>query len=253
MSGALKASFKHFLSSLLIVGALGFFIIAVWYPWPYYELLNVSKLIFLMLVVDVVCGPLLTFIVWNSGKSRKEKNFDLSVIVLLQISAACYGLNTAANGRPVYLVYEVDRMIVVTASEIDYNELPKAEAHFQRLSWTGPRVIGTRAPANSDEKLKSIELSMAGLEPSLRPGWWQDYSKSVPDAISRSMAISDLKPSAMDSRAIFEKELGGLKHARDEIRWLPMVSSKGANWVVLINKNSGLPIGYINVNGFDLI
>ncbi|MFV1992657.1 MAG: hypothetical protein ACC635_02040 [Acidiferrobacterales bacterium] len=58
-----------------------------------------------MLFVDVVLGPLLTFIVFNYKKPRNKIIFDLSIIVVIQIGALIWGVNAIYNGRPVVIVY----------------------------------------------------------------------------------------------------------------------------------------------------
>jgi hypothetical protein len=60
----------------------------------------------LVLMVDLVLGPLLMMVVFNKAKPRKELLVDMGVIVLLQIAALCYGLYTVYQQRPVALVYD---------------------------------------------------------------------------------------------------------------------------------------------------
>ena len=57
----------------------------------------------LLVLVDVIVGPLLTFIVFKKGK--KSLKFDLGFIALLQIAALIYGSYTVYNGRPSTVVY----------------------------------------------------------------------------------------------------------------------------------------------------
>lgn len=252
MRHALNAGFKHFCVSLGVALVLWLWIVLVWYPWPYYSALHVVKLLLLMFAVDVVCGPILTMVVWNKKKQRRELFLDIGLIALIQILAASYGVVTAAHGRPVFLAYEVDRMKVVTASEIPQEDLHRAKPDFRTLSWTGPRVIGTRSPVSPDEKLRSIELSVEGLEPSLRPDWWQDYRLNVPQAISRARPIEEIRESGEKNALLLEKEMRKIDESGAQVGWVPMVSAKGSDWVVLINKISGDPVGYLNIDGFDL-
>ena len=64
--------------------------------------------------------------------------------------------------------FETDRFTVVSAAEIDRAQLPQALSQFHTLSWTGPRLVGTRL-ARSDEMLLDIDLSLQGMGPGTRP------------------------------------------------------------------------------------
>ena len=75
----------------LLAAALVF---GLWYPYPYREISGGRELFFIIVAVDVVMGPLLTFAVFNRKKPLKELKRDLGVIVLLQLAALGYGLWT---------------------------------------------------------------------------------------------------------------------------------------------------------------
>ena len=52
-------------------------VFGLWYPGPY-RLLAAAHLFVLLIGVDVVIGPLLTFAVSNRGKGRRAPARDLS-------------------------------------------------------------------------------------------------------------------------------------------------------------------------------
>ena len=98
----------------LVVGAL---LLLVWYPPPYFHAAGADQLVLLLVGVDLVLGPLLTLILFRSGK--KGLKFDLAMIAVLQTTALVYGLSVVLQSRPVFLVSAVDRFVLVSASEID--------------------------------------------------------------------------------------------------------------------------------------
>ena len=60
----------HLLVSALLAAALAAVIFRIWYPPPY-DALAGGRLLFLLLVgVDVVCGPLLTLLMYTRRKTR---------------------------------------------------------------------------------------------------------------------------------------------------------------------------------------
>ena len=61
----------------------------VWYPTPYFAIDGGWQVLRILAGVDVVLGPLLTFIVFKIGKPSLK--FDMSCIILMQIGALIYG------------------------------------------------------------------------------------------------------------------------------------------------------------------
>src|SRR5580704_316144 len=87
----LKAFSLHLLSSAtvltLVLGTLYF----GWYRWPGWYLTDVTRVVLVMVCVDVVLGPTLTLIIANKSKPRRELVRDIGIIVAVQLSALSYG------------------------------------------------------------------------------------------------------------------------------------------------------------------
>ena len=130
---ALKALGIHFVASCALALAAALVVFAYWIPESYWGLVRAPQLFLVLLAVDVVCGPLLTAILVNPAKSRRELWLDFSLVVLLQLGALAYGLHAIANVRPVAMVFEVDRFVAVSASQINTEDLAQAPADFQQL------------------------------------------------------------------------------------------------------------------------
>lgn len=248
---ALRASLIHFLISLVVALSAAFLVFSLWYPNPYRALLSVEHIFLLLIAIDVVCGPILTLIFWNPNKSKKELKNDLTVIAFLQIAALIYGISTIAAGRPVYSVYEVDRFRVVTATEVDSSALNSAINGLKNLPWSGPLIIGTRTPINSQELLNSIDLSLAGQEPSLRPNWWTPYEKVRETVKARMKPLPDLYSWHSErSRELIDNGIQSTGTSLEKLHYLPLVSHSSLDsWIVLLNQEAKI-VGYANVGGF---
>lgn len=134
MNTRLKAFLYHLLGSTIIAFFVIGLVFFVWYPSPLHSATGVTAIFLLLLIVDVVLGPLLTLLVFKPGK--KSLAFDLSVIILLQLSALTYGLYTVAEGRPAWLVFSVDRFELVRVNEIDNRNLANALPEYQKPAWS---------------------------------------------------------------------------------------------------------------------
>ena len=140
----MSSRLKFFLIHLAISFVIAFFVIGivffVWYPYPLAKAAGVTQLFLMMLTIDVIIGPLLGLIVYKQGK--KTLKMDLGVIILLQIAALCYGIYSIEQGRPVWLVYNVDNFQLIRKNEILEDGLQKALPQYQQTSWLKPQYVG---------------------------------------------------------------------------------------------------------------
>ncbi len=250
LNHAFKAAGVHLGLSFLVAGMAALLVFGLWYPFPYQELAGGRELFLLIIIVDLVCGPLLTLVLFNPLKPKKELVRDLSLVAAIQLAALVYGLYTVALARPLYMVFEVDRMKVVTAADIDTSELPKADARWRNLPWTGPKVIGLREPLNADEQLQSIDLSLQGVDSSARPHWWQDYDLTREQAIKKAKLVSALRIKYPAHNNLIQAAIQDSGQSENSLKWLPLTSFKTRDWIVFIDATSGLPKAYIALDGF---
>src|SRR4051812_36214776 len=134
-----RASGIHLLLSAAMAAAVLAFMLSVWYPGPLFEAAGGSHLIFILVAVDVTLGPLITLIIFKTGKPGLK--FDLAVIATLQVAALAYGMHTVYLARPVYLVFTKDRFDLVSAKDLDPADLGKAAPEFEHLPLGRPRYI----------------------------------------------------------------------------------------------------------------
>ena len=246
----IKAGALHLLASLLVATVLAYVVFGVWYPYPHRAMAGGTDLFLLVIAVDAVCGPLLTAVVFNPGKPRRELATDLSFIVLVQLGALAYGTHAVATLRPVALVFEADRMVSVAAGSIPQSELRNAPPEFASLSWTGPLLLGSRKPKDAAEQLRSIDMSLQGVEVSMRPSWWQPYAMSLPDIKARMKPLPPLYEALGESkRAILAAAVERSGHSKDQLFYLPLTSALVTDWIVLLDE-AGSIVDFAEVDGF---
>lgn len=255
---ALRAAFVHLLLSASLAVIVAALVFGMWFPAPFREMLASQQLFVLIVGVDVMCGPLLTLIVFNPAKSRGELRRDLALIGMIQLSALGYGVHALSYARPVALVYEVDRFRVVTFADLEESEASTAPAWAQPWSLAPLHTVGLRPVATNQEKIASVDASLQGVEPSQRPGWWQDYSLSVSRVLQRAHPIVQLRTRHPDQTALLAAELARAVRDRqpgetrnpEALLWMPLVSRRATDWVVLLDPTSARPRGYIHADGF---
>ena len=217
----------------LIVAALVFF---VWYPYPFRELTGSFGLFWLLIVVDVVCGPALTLVLANPRKKRPEVLLDFSLIILVQISALIYGMYTVYSARPVALVYQVDRLRVLTAAEIRMEELPQARPEYQSIPVFHMLHIAARAQNEQDDPVEVVDIAMQGYDIGQRPSWWISYEEAQQTMRIHAQPLSELaKRVGEDGRRELENAIKPSGLAIKDFRYLPLISAQQWEWTAILD------------------
>lgn len=193
---AARAGAVHFLASTAVVSIVAVLVFFIWYPYPYRDLAGGRQIFNLLMVVDLVCGPLLTMVLFDKAKPKGELLRDLFLVVLIQCSALGYGMVTVWKARPLFLVMEVDRFNVIAAPDL---QSPEASAELEKLSsslkpkfFGPPIVVAIRAPKNEAErKTVMLESIAGGRDYSRRPDFYVAYDgDSARQSLLRSKPLS---------------------------------------------------------------
>lgn len=223
--GRLKAALIHLAISFAVIGSIVLLVLWLWYPQALLRMSGTGRIIAILASVDIIAGPLLTFIVYRANKSSLR--FDLTVIALLQAGLLGYGLWTLAQGRPVYMVGAVDRIELVRAADIAPQDLAEAAPGYGHLSWTGPRWVGIHVEDTPQARAQALEDSLSGRDLPVRPSYYVPFDQVLPELKSRSRPLAELLPLLGEAeRRRVEAAVGRVEPA--PARYLPVNSPFGA-------------------------
>ncbi len=242
---------KHLGVSALIALGCAALVFGVWYPYPYSELASGRQLFVLLVTVDVIVGPLLSLVVYNPSKPRRELWRDLGIVFTLQFAALGYGLHSVAQARPVWLAFEGDRFRVVAMPDIDAADLANAKPGLEKLSWTGPKLLGVKLVEGTDpEYPKSIMLAMQGLHPAFRPQRWVEFEAQRHDVVKHAKSLDQLKQRLPEQSGLIEDVTRRLDADPGELAYLPLVAGNMSDWIVIVSKKDGTPKGFVPVDSW---
>lgn len=248
---AARLALMHLFMSVLVASAAAGLVFSLLYPSPWRQMLGISSIFGLVVIADVICGPLLTFVLSSPFKSRRERIVDLSLIVVIQLLALGYGLSSVYSARPVILAFEVDRLFLVTANEVQVELLPKAPGELRRLPHVGVTQVGLRQATSALEYLHSVELSIQGVTQAMRPNWWTLADDQLRSAMrKRAKPLNELIAKRPAEATKLTEAANRSGYGDDGLYYLPLTSSKESSWVALIN-NAGEFVGAAPVDGFD--
>jgi len=196
MSLRLQAFGLHLAGSAL---ALTLVLGAFWlgcYRWPGWYLAGVLHVVGIVVMVDLVLGPSLTLIVANPGKSRTELARDIAIIVAVQLIALGYGSVTLWQGRPLYYTFSVDRLELVQASDLRWDDIVAGRRENPALApwwYSLPRWIWAPLPDNPEEA-KKIVLGSAfgGTDVIQMPRYFRPWEQGLPELRERLVRLDEL-------------------------------------------------------------
>jgi hypothetical protein len=243
------ASGIHFFISVSIAGLAGILVFALWYPYPYSEISGGRQLFTLVVAVDVVLGPLMTLIIFNRAKPRRELLSDLTVVAMLQLAALGYGLWTVFVSRPVHLVFEYSRMTVVHAIDTTPDLLAKAPPGLQRLPLRGPTVVALRPFESPAEEFDATMAALNGAPLAARSDLWQPYVTATPRILKEAKPASDLHGHFPGQADLINQAIAATGRSVAGLRYLPLLDRHVA-WTVLLDAVTAEPLGFVPLDSF---
>lgn len=254
LKAAAKAALIHFSGGLVVAGLAAALIFGLWFPYPYYVISGGGTLFLLLCGVDVVCGPLLTLVLYSPTKESRKWLLDIGLILVVQLSALVYGLHSIALTRPVWLAFEGDRFRIVRATDLHSEYLSQAAPGFNTLSWMGPRLVTVRELDKTDPAfLESVQRSLQGDPPSFWPQRWVDYATRAGEVRRTLHPLGSLqnRPGYDALRREVQKKTNLFPSQQDAaLGYLPLVQLATMDWVVVIDKKTALPVAYAPVDGW---
>lgn len=245
----LKASSIHLSISLLIAALAAVLVFGLWYPYPYREASGGRTLFLLVVTVDVILGPLVTFTVFNRAKPRTELVRDLAIVGLVQLAALSYGLWSVCVARPVHLVFEFDRFRAVHGVEVPDDLLGKVPDGIRAMPLTGPTVLAVRAFHDVNEESTATIQALSGLPLSARPDLWEPYAQARQRVLAAAKPLSTLRQRFPGKTADIDAAVAASGRPADQLRYLPMVARQSF-WTVLVDAESAAVCGYLPLDSF---
>lgn len=219
--------------SLIFLASAFYFIFLVWYPWPLWRASGVLGIYGLLVLVQLILGPALTFFLYKKEKSKFV--FDVFVVLLIQLAAYVYGMAIVAQGRPAWLVFAVDDFEIVRPADLNLKEAEGIRDEFLPSIGRGPSIV---AAVYSEDK----EIQFKQKQDELISGKKLVFELGVYKAFATQNHRVQAK-----ARRLEELEKFNSKRMVDNVRsewpvatsWLPL---KGAHqdMAVLLDKDAAV-------------
>lgn len=177
----------------------------------------------IVFAVDVVAGPLIMMIIFNTKK--KSLKFDVAAVLVFQIAFMLYGVWSIFEARPVYVVFTENRFHLTTANQLEDFELKKiTNPAYKKMPVWGPEIVGTKTP--TDPKLNSdlVFASAFGMGIQNMPRFFMPYPEVADEVKKTGKAAKDVKgmnPDVMARLAAYEAKLNA---QNKKVLFLPLIA-----------------------------
>ncbi|KAF1045515.1 TfpX/TfpZ family type IV pilin accessory protein [Xylophilus sp.] len=236
----LRAALLHLCLSALFALLAALIAFRLWYPPPLAQAVDLQHIFLILLGVDVVLGPCFTFLVYRVGK--KSLRMDLAVIVAVQLAAFAYGFAAVAQGRPAWLVFNMDRFDLVPAQDVDTRHRDAAAPAFRHAPWTGPRWAASRNPADAQARnTLMFESAQGGPDLPQRIDLFVPLEDEAAALRARARPLDDLRqfnpaPAVAAALARWPGADG----------WLPL-AARARSMVVLVRRADAQVLGVVDL------
>jgi len=241
----LKAFLINLTISTAIIAVVFALIFFYWYPRPYFEANGAWSVIRVLVMVDLIMGPLLTLVLFKKGKPGLV--LDLCIIAAVQLSALVYGINVIYGERPYYLVFAVDRLEVIGKVEVDAGKLKYPE--LKNKPNKGPIFVFADFPKDKEERANFLFEVVTEGKPDLerRPEYYHPYILNKDKVIDKVKPLSVLVNGDENNNKKVKKFLQKYSGKKEDYSFLPLVG-KNKDMSMVIDKTTGLPIDGIAVD-----
>lgn len=243
------AAAAHFSLSALVALLAAALVFGLWFPGAFRDMAGGTELFLLIVVVDIVCGPLLTLVIFDPQKSKRELFLDLGLVGLVQVVALLYGLWTLWDVRPLYFPHEYDRFKVVSLGDLRGADTNIVAQELRPSFFAGPKTVSLREPKDATERSKILfEALLGGADYGERPDFYVDFDAAAAmKTLARARSVKDFVLRYPEQKAAVDKFSSELKQPIEQMKYLPIRSRK--NWIAVLTP-TGQVAGFVPGDGF---
>ena len=166
---------------------------------------------------------------------------DISLIVVIQLLALCYGIWNVWQIRPLYLVQEADRFNIISRASIDTQMLDALPAELKSQLFEKPIKVSLIEISTSEREKLISEMKTGGKDISERPSFYTTYDGAK--AFQNAHPLRNLLRTQPDQKTAVTDLVAAT--ASKDITLLRYVYVVGRVLWVAVLTSSGEVVGYI--------
>jgi hypothetical protein len=226
MKFRLKAFSLHLLGSATVLTLILGTLYLGWYRWPGWYLADATEVVAVLIGVDLVIGPLMTFVIASKNKPRRELTRDIGIIVAVQVCALIYGSTSLWNGRPLYYAFSVNVLQQVQAYDIDASQAKLGRQRNPELAphwYSAPRWIWAPLPQDPEEAKKIVTGAITGADDVISmPRYYKPWEQGLTELRGKLKKVDDAAYFSRGQKNEFKERLQAAGFATDQKNTMPL-------------------------------
>lgn len=237
------ASGLHFLFSLCVFSLLVGILLLFWYPNPFFSASGGWQGLRLVAAVDLVLGPLITLVIFNTKKSRRELSIDIGIVVLIQLGALLWGIKAVYEQRPVAVVFLDTSFYTVPAAALQAQgiDLEALDVYSQER----PVYVFSRRPEPGQEQERfQRAVEVESIPPHEQVWLFEPLAEHFAQVRGSSLNVEEIMAANPQMKAEIEQVLARAQAQVSDLVFLAL-TSRYRN-VILIFDEQGTLVGAVN-------
>ncbi len=237
------ATALHFLASLCVFSLLLGAALLFWYPDSYFSASGGWQGIRLVAAVDLVLGPLLTLVLYNPKKSRRELMVDIGIVAFIQSCALIWGIKAIYEQRPVAVVFLDTSFYTVPAASLEAQGIDLAQ--LDRFGEQRPVLVFVDRPEAGPGLQQYLQLAeQQQIPPHEQIALYRPLAEHFSRAIGSVVDVQEIMANNADMKQQIERVLAKERAVIDDFYFLPL-TSRYRNIVMMFDRQGAL-IAMIN-------
>jgi hypothetical protein len=238
----IKIALRNLIISQVLIILFLVFAYFTWFPYSFSLLGGFTRTALMLIFVDLILGPLLVFIVFKEGK--KYLQFDINVLLSIQIMAFIFGAYSLFLKHPAYAVFTGDRFTLTNVSEI-YPYQPW-QKNISTLFLSSPQLVVAKIPENKDEKSKLLLDVILNQKPDIdkRPHYYQPLRAHLETVLTSRLQPDTIfsTNNAQQKRKDFLQQHGG---NINDYAFFPLRGNNKKDVIWAFSRKTFSPVGII--------
>jgi hypothetical protein len=226
MKFRLKAFSLHLLGSATVLTLILGTLYLGWYRWPGWYLADATQVVAVLIAVDLVVGPLMTFVIASNSKAHHVLARDISIIVAVQVCALVYGATSLWNGRPLYYAFSENVLQQVQAYDIDATEADLGRQKNPELAphwYSTPRWIWAPLPPDPEQAKKIVTGTITGGDDVISmPRYFKPWEQGLPSLRGQLKKVDDVGYFSRSEKKKLKERLQAAGLAPDQLDTMPL-------------------------------
>jgi hypothetical protein len=237
------AALTHFLFSVIVFAFFVGVLLVFWFPNPYFSASGGWQGLRIVAAVDLALGPLITLIIFNTKKPRKELMTDIGIIVVIQFAALFWGLKAVYDQHPIAVAFLDSSFYTVPAAALQGQDSERSD--LERFGAKSPVFVFVQRPDSGAELDRFIEMLEVQRIPPHEQAWlYQGISENFSRISRSSLDIEEIMATNVDMKQDIEALLAKTRTSLHDNFYIAL-TSRYRN-VVLVFTADGELLGSVN-------